>query len=89
MVARTFCSKLRLSAATTSASRATAALSAFVQVIGYSGAGLGPLLFGVLYGATGSWVLPLAVLWVTLVAAAICGWFACAHRYVDDELAAA
>jgi MFS transporter, CP family, cyanate transporter len=64
----------------------TGALSAFVQAIGYIVAGAGPLLFGVLYGATGSWVLPLALLWVALVLAWITGLLACTHRYVDDEL---
>jgi CP family cyanate transporter-like MFS transporter len=67
----------------------TGALSAFVQVIGYIVAGTGPLLFGVLYGATGSWVLPLALLWIALGLAWIFGWLACAPRFVDDELAEA
>ena len=56
----------------------TAALSAFVQAIGYIVAGTGPLLFGVLFGATGSWVLPLALLWVSLGLAWIAGLLACA-----------
>ncbi len=64
----------------------TGALSAFVQVIGYIVAGTGPLLFGVLYGATGSWVLPLALLWIALGLAWLFGWLACAPRFVDDEL---
>ena len=64
----------------------TGALSAFVQAIGYIVAGTGPLLFGVLYGATGSWVLPLALLWISLALAWLFGWLSCAHRYVDDEL---
>ncbi|MEP7025236.1 MAG: MFS transporter, partial [Actinomycetota bacterium] len=38
----------------------TTALSSFVQAIGYVVAGTGPLLFGVLYGATQHWALPLA-----------------------------
>lgn len=67
----------------------TGALSAFVQAIGYIVAGTGPLLFGVLYGATGSWVLPLALLWISLGLAWLFGWLACAHRYVDDEIAPA
>lgn len=67
----------------------TAALSAFVQAIGYILAGSGPLLFGVLFGATGSWVLPLTLLWVALGLAWIAGLLACQHRYVDDELPAA
>jgi CP family cyanate transporter-like MFS transporter len=66
----------------------TAALSAFVQVIGYLVAGCGPLLFGALFGATGSWTLPLAVLFVALTVTVVSGWPATAHRYVDDEVAA-
>lgn len=66
----------------------TAALSAFVQVIGYVVAGCGPLLFGALFGATGSWALPLTVLFVALAFAVAAAWPSTAHRYVDDELAA-
>jgi CP family cyanate transporter-like MFS transporter len=66
----------------------TAALSAFVQVIGYIVAGCGPLLFGALFGATGSWTLPLAVLFVALAACLAAGWPSTADRCVDDELAA-
>lgn len=66
----------------------TAALSAFMQAIGYIVAGTGPLLFGILYGATGSWVLPLALLWISLGLAFVTGWWACTPRFVDDELAA-
>src|SRR3954470_7642385 len=66
----------------------TAALSAFTQAIGYIVAGFGPLLFGALYGATGSWALPMAVLFVALALALVAAWPATAHRYVDDELAA-
>jgi MFS transporter, CP family, cyanate transporter len=66
----------------------TAALSAFVQAIGYVVAGTGPLLFGVLYGATGSWTLPLGLLFVALALASGAGWLACRPTFVDDELAA-
>jgi CP family cyanate transporter-like MFS transporter len=66
----------------------TAALSAFMQSIGYVVAGLGPLLFGALFGATGSWALPLTVLFVALGITLIAAWPATAHRYVDDEMAA-
>ena len=64
----------------------TAALSAFVQAIGYIVAGCGPLLFGALFGATGSWALPLAVLFVALAIAMITAWPSTARGYVDDEL---
>ena len=66
----------------------TAALSAFVQAIGYIVAGAGPLLFGVLYGATNRWAWPMSLLFVALALALIAGWIAARPRYVDDELAA-
>jgi CP family cyanate transporter-like MFS transporter len=66
----------------------TAALSAFVQAIGYVVAGCGPVLFGALFGATGSWALPITVLFVALAVTLVAGWPATADRYVDDELAA-
>jgi MFS transporter, CP family, cyanate transporter len=66
----------------------TAALSAFIQVIGYIVAGCGPLLFGALFGATGSWALPLTVLFVALAVTMAAAWPATADRFVDDELAA-
>jgi CP family cyanate transporter-like MFS transporter len=66
----------------------TAALSGFVQAIGYIIAGCGPLLFGALFGATGSWALPLTVLFVALAVTMVAAWPSTAVRYVDDELAA-
>ncbi len=66
----------------------TAALSGFVQAIGYVVAGTGPLLFGALFGATGSWTLPLTVLFVALAVTMVAAWPSTADRYVDDELAA-
>jgi CP family cyanate transporter-like MFS transporter len=65
----------------------TAALSAFVQAIGYVIAGTGPLLFGVLYGATGGWSLPLVLLFIALAIAFVSGWLACRATFIDDELA--
>ncbi len=65
----------------------TAALSAFVQTIGYIVAGSGPLLFGVLYGATNSWNLPLGLLFIALAVAFASGWLASRPSFVDDELA--
>jgi MFS transporter, CP family, cyanate transporter len=66
----------------------TAALSSFVQVIGYLVAGTGPLLFGVLYDSTGHWALPLALLFAALVLSYAAGMVASRERFVDDELAA-
>ncbi|MDQ2750393.1 MAG: MFS transporter [Actinomycetota bacterium] len=65
----------------------TAALSAFVQAIGYIVAGTGPLLFGVLYGLTNNWTTPLALLFIALAIAFASGWLACRPTFVDDELA--
>lgn len=66
----------------------TAALSAFVQAIGYIVAGCGPLLFGALFEATGSWALPMTVLYVALAATLAAAWRVTTDRFVDDELAA-
>jgi CP family cyanate transporter-like MFS transporter len=65
----------------------TAALSAFMQAIGYIVAGTGPLLFGALFGATGSWALPMTVLFVSLGITLAAAWPSTADRFVDDELA--
>ncbi|MDT4912543.1 MAG: transporter, family, cyanate transporter [Pseudonocardiales bacterium] len=65
----------------------TAALSAFVQAIGYVVAGCGPLLFGALFGATGSWALPMTVLFIALAITLAGAWRSTADRFVDDELA--
>jgi len=64
----------------------TASLSAFAQSIGYVIAACGPLLFGVLHGATGTWAAPFGVLWVAVVLATITGWLASSPRTVDDDL---
>jgi CP family cyanate transporter-like MFS transporter len=64
----------------------TAALSAFVQSNGYLIAGAGPVLVGVLVGATSSWVPPLLVLLAAAVISAVAGWYAGTPRYVDDDL---
>ena len=64
----------------------TATLSAFVQAIGYIVAGTGPLLFGALFGATGSWALPLAVLFVALAVTLVAGWPCTEPRFVEDEV---
>ncbi len=67
----------------------TASLSAFVQGFGYVVSGLGPLLFGALFGLTGSWALPMTVLFVALAALAAAARPATAARFVDDEVDAA
>jgi MFS transporter, CP family, cyanate transporter len=64
----------------------TAALSAFVQVVGYLIAGTGPFLFGALFGLTDAWGLPLVVLFAAAVITFVASWPATADRFVDDEV---
>jgi MFS transporter, CP family, cyanate transporter len=65
----------------------TAALSAFSQSIGYLIGGCGPLLFGVLHGATGGWTVPFALLYGGLALSFGSAVIACRPAYVEDELA--
>jgi MFS transporter, CP family, cyanate transporter len=65
----------------------TGALSAFTQGIGYAIAGTGPLLFGVLYGVTNSWALPMALLFAALALSWMTAMAASRPTFVDDELA--
>jgi MFS transporter, CP family, cyanate transporter len=67
--------------------QSTAALSSFVQAIGYAVAGVGSLLFGVLYGSTQHWTLPLVLLIAALALTYAAGIVASRERFVDDELA--
>lgn len=66
----------------------TAALSTFSQGLGYLIAAAGPLLVGVLLGATGGWGAPFALLFVVLALMTAAGWYAGRDRYVDDEVRA-
>lgn len=66
----------------------TAALSAFAQSIGYALAGSGPLLVGILHGATGGWTAPFALMFADLAVLAGTGWYISTPRYVDDDLLA-
>ncbi|MFW6091481.1 MAG: CynX/NimT family MFS transporter [Actinomycetota bacterium] len=63
-----------------------AALSAFTQSVGYLMAAAGPLLVGLLYGVTGGWSAPFALLFGLLVVQALAGWQAGRPRLLDDEL---
>jgi CP family cyanate transporter-like MFS transporter len=65
---------------------ATATLSAFVQGIGYLLAGTGPVLVGVLLGATDSWTWPLVLLMLAVLGSAVAGWYAGRPEFVDDQL---
>jgi MFS transporter, CP family, cyanate transporter len=55
---------------------AAASLSTFAQSAGYLVASAGPLMFGLLHSATGSWNIPMAVLLVLCVCAVVAGIFA-------------
>lgn len=66
----------------------TAAVSAWVQGIGYLVAGAGPLLFGVMHSATAGWAAPLSLLWFLVAVTGVTGWFAARPTYVDDEVLA-
>ncbi|MFI6821362.1 MFS transporter [Micromonospora sp. NPDC050187] len=63
----------------------TVQLSAFAQSTGYVMAGLGPLLVGILYEATGGWQVPIAFLLVALVVQTVAGLAIARPRYIEDE----
>jgi CP family cyanate transporter-like MFS transporter len=64
----------------------TAALSTFVQSWGYVISGAGPLLVGVLLGATGSYVPMFVLVLAGVVVMTATGWLVTRERYVDDEV---
>jgi CP family cyanate transporter-like MFS transporter len=64
----------------------TAALSAFVQGIGYILAGTGPLLVGILLGFSDSWTWPLVLLLLAVLGSAVAGCYAARPEVVDDQL---
>lgn len=64
----------------------TAAVSGFVQPIGYFLAGLGPLLVGVAIQAIGSWVAINVVFAVLAVVLTGFGIVSCRDRMIDDEI---
>jgi CP family cyanate transporter-like MFS transporter len=64
----------------------TTALSTFAQGWGYVLAGCGPLLVGILRGATGGYTGMFVVVLVGVAGLGISGWFVTRERYVDDEV---
>jgi CP family cyanate transporter-like MFS transporter len=64
----------------------TAALSTFSQGWGYLLSVPGPLLVGVLRGATGGYTGMFVVVLVGVAGLAVTGWLATADRTVDDDL---
>ncbi|MGE7437248.1 MULTISPECIES: CynX/NimT family MFS transporter [Kitasatospora] len=65
-----------------------AQLSAFAQSLGYLISIPGPILVGGIYGATGSWYLPLAFLAALLVPQILVGMRAARARHIEDEVPA-
>ncbi len=65
---------------------ATTSLSAFTQSVGYVVAGGGPLVVGVLHGASHSWGLSFVLLFADLVVMLAAGWFVGVPRYVEEDL---
>jgi MFS transporter, CP family, cyanate transporter len=64
----------------------TAALSTVTQGGGYLLAAVGPLLVGVLRGATGGYTGMFVLVYVGVALLLVTGWVVCRERYVDDEL---
>lgn len=64
----------------------SAALSGFVQGVGYLVACAGPLMFGILHERSGHWTLPFAFLLIAIVALLIGSYQACKPRYVEDTI---
>jgi MFS transporter, CP family, cyanate transporter len=64
----------------------TAALSTVTQGWGYVLAGTGPLLVGVLRGATGGYTGMFVLIAVATVGLTVTGWLVTRDRFVDDEV---
>ena len=63
----------------------SAALSGFMQGVGYALSCAGPLLFGVLHAATGGWHWPFAMLYLVVGLLLTGGWLACQPRVLEDS----
>ncbi|GGD65631.1 MFS transporter [Microbacterium murale] len=63
----------------------SSALSGMSQSVGYAIAAIGPVLFGAIHAATGSWTLPLVVLLVTMTLQAVFGVYAARPRFVLER----
>jgi len=64
----------------------TAALSTYVQSWGYVISAVGPLLVGVLLGATGGYEGMFVLVLAGVVGLTVTGWFMTRERYADDEV---
>lgn len=63
----------------------SAALSGFMQGVGYSVASLGPFLFGWLHGASGDWAWSFAFLALCSAILLAAAWFACKPQQLEDH----
>lgn len=63
----------------------SSALSGMSQSVGYAIAAIGPVLFGAVHAATGSWTLPLIILLVVMTLQAVVGVFAARPRFVLER----
>lgn len=63
----------------------SAALSGFMQGLGYSVSCLGPLLFGLLHEATHGWGWPFAMLAASVAVMLLGAWQACRPRTLEDS----
>jgi len=63
----------------------SAALSGFMQGVGYSFSCLGPLLFGWLHEMSGGWVMPFGFLGVCLCVLLGASWVACKPQKLEDH----
>ena len=63
----------------------SAALSGFMQGVGYTLSCAGPLLFGILHEVSGGWGLPFAFLSLCVAMMATGAWFACRPSYLEDD----
>ena len=66
----------------------SAALSGFVQAVGYSAGAVGPLAVGIIHDVTGGWDAPLTFLALVSVTALGAAAVLARGRFVEDELAA-
>jgi len=63
----------------------SAALSGFMQGVGYTLSCAGPLAFGLLHERTHGWTLPMAFLAACVGVLLVGGYLACLPRYLEDS----
>ena len=64
--------------------KGSAALSGFMQGVGYTLSCAGPLAFGLLHEHTHGWTLPMAFLAACVGVLLVGGYLACRPRYLED-----